>query len=113
MPLTQPPCLYLPLQVSKGLQGGGAAVSPYGGRGGNSSQQDPRAETKTLRIQELQLRFINTRMRQSLALRTGKVCMGGRCPGTAETKTLRIQELQLRFINTRMRQSLALRTGKA
>ena len=70
----------LPLQASKGPQGGGAAVSPYsvataaGGRGCHSSQQqDPRTETKTLRIQELQLRFINTRMRQSLALRTGKV----------------------------------------
>lgn len=38
-----------------------------------SQAADVRSETKTLRIQELQLRYINAKMKQSLAIRTAKV----------------------------------------
>lgn len=58
------------------LLGSTASPLPTGAqpRGGAAPHPDvSRAETKVLRIQELQLRYINARMKNSLAVRTSKV----------------------------------------
>ena len=60
--------------------GAGASPLPANGNSRAALHLDARAETKVLRIQELQLRFINAKMKQSLAVRTNKVrcCQDGR-----------------------------------